>query len=394
MNASHVGLLVVSMFVAMPVRPAASDSCREKDLDAEGQCPKLPSPRRSPEKAPELEIRGADIAGSEVSLDGKGAGRAPLVLSTTPGRHLVEVKRDNHASYSEWIEVKKGERRLVQVKLPPATTGTVPPPMTPTPPTTVTTTPQATTGTPPPPTPRATTGTAPPPPEVSCPEGMVRVHAGTFQMGSPEQGNWEAGYPEHAVTLSGYCLDKTEVTVKAYEACVTATGCSATEASALCNRADRPDHPINCVDWNQAAAYCKWAGKRLPSEAEWEYAARGTDGREYPWGNERPDAKRMNGSGNEDGWKATAPVGSFPAGASPFGALDMAGNVSEWTADWFGNYPAAAVTNPRGATIGTSRMLRGGSWYAGWPQHRTHQRGWAATSRRGYDIGFRCVRGD
>jgi formylglycine-generating enzyme required for sulfatase activity len=229
MNASHVGLLAVAMLVVMPVRPAASDSCREEDLDAQGKCPKPPSPPPPPPK--------------------------------------------------------NGERKLVQVKLQQ------PPPL----------------------------------PKVSCPEGMVRVPAGTFQMGSPEQGNWEAGYPQHEVKLSGYCIDRTEVTVKFYEGCAAAKGCSARSASSTCNQADRPDHPVNCVDWKQAAAYCKWADKRLPTEAEWEYAARGTDGRAYPWGNEDPDAKRMNGSGSEDGWKATAPVGKFPAGASPFGALDMAG---------------------------------------------------------------------
>src|SRR5262249_12710325 len=144
------------------------------------------------------------------------------------------------------------------------------------------------------------------------------------------------------------------------------------EISPYCNRADRGDHPVNCVDWNQAATYCRSSGRRLPTEAEWEYAARGSDGRLYPWGNEPPDARRLNACGREcvafgkrlgreframydgdDGWETTSPVGSFPAGASPFGALDMAGNVWEWTADWGGSYAGVPVSNPRGPATGT-----------------------------------------
>jgi formylglycine-generating enzyme required for sulfatase activity len=187
--------------------------------------------------------------------------------------------------------------------------------------------------------------------------------------------------------------------------------------SQLCNGEDRPDHPINCVDWKQADTYCRWARKRLPTEAEWEYAARGTDGRVYPWGNELPTEQRLNACGPEcvamakrvlnqdwtqvqmyrtsDGWETTAPVGSFPSGASPFGALDMAGNVWEWTADWYGDYSKAQETNPHGAKTGTFRVVRGGGWTNfGAGLVGAADRVGLVASNRFYNVGFRCARGD
>jgi formylglycine-generating enzyme required for sulfatase activity len=259
---------------------------------------------------------------------------------------------------------------------------------------------------------------------------MVRVSAGTFQMGSPDGVGGTDEHPQHKVTLSAYCMDRTEVTVKAYAACVAARGCSAAlrtvqwsgysaedakRYSQFCNREDRPDHPINCVDWNQAAAYCAWAGKRLPTEAEWEYAARGTDGRAYPWGNELPSATRLNACGREcvamarrelhldwakmydasDGWETTAPVGGFADGASPFGVLHMAGNVWEWTADWYGDYTVVAATNPRGPEVGTGRVVRGGAWIvSGTAVGRAAFRNSFGTSDRTSAVGFRCAHED
>ena len=261
-----------------------------------------------------------------------------------------------------------------------------------------------------------------------CPTGMVAVPAGTFHMGSPDGTGNTDEHPQHEVTLSAYCIDKTEVTVKAYAGCVRAGGCTAAPLtvqwsgvsaedvkrySRFCNRDDRPDHPINCVDWSQATAYCTWAGKRLSTEAEWEHVARGTDGRAYPWGNEPPSATRLNACGREcvamgkrelnqdwkqmydasDGWETTAPVGSFPDGASPFGALDMAGNVWEWMADWYGTYPGAAATNPRGAETGTARVLRGGAWNNDDAGHvRAAYRNRNEASNRNNNVGFRCAR--
>jgi len=264
----------------------------------------------------------------------------------------------------------------------------------------------------------------------SCSDGMVPVPAGTFQMGSLAGVGEDDEHPQHEVTLSAYCIDKTEVTVKAYAACVEAKGCSPAALtvrgtrlssdqvlrySRFCNGHDRPNHPLNCVDWDQATAYCTWAGKRLPTEAEWEYAARGNDGRRYPWGNEAPSAKRLNACGSEcvglakfdlgqgwgemynasDGWETTAPVGSFPDGASPFGVLDMAGNVWEWTADWYDKYAAAAAVDPRGTTAGAARVDRGGSWnYNNAEYVRTAFRAWVSASDRVMDVGFRCARGE
>src|SRR5262249_30090026 len=259
-----------------------------------------------------------------------------------------------------------------------------------------------------------------------CPDDMVAIPAGTFQMGSPDGVGDADEHPRHAVTLSAYCIDRTEVTVAAYAACVTTSACSpppltvnwssystdeVTRLSRWCNRSDRPDHPINCVDWNQAAAYCAWRDRRLPSEAEWEYAARGSDGRVYPWGNEPASANRLNACGTEciamatyagipwramhdldDGWQTTAPVGRYPDGKSPFGVLDMAGNVWECPGDWYGPSPTAAQTDPQGAA-GTSRVSRGGGWNSGAPDGaRAADRDWLDPGVREAALGFRCAR--
>jgi formylglycine-generating enzyme required for sulfatase activity/serine/threonine protein kinase len=262
-----------------------------------------------------------------------------------------------------------------------------------------------------------------------CPWGMVPVPAGTFQMGSPEGEGDTDEHPPHEVTLPPYCIDRTEVTVAAYAECAAAGGCRAAQLTTnwanftmeqlkrgnrLCNGTDRPDHPINCVDWDQAAAYCTWKGKRLPTEAEWEYAARGNDRRLYPWGNEAPSATRLNACGSEcvalvkfvffsklvmmypdnDGWETTAPVGSYPGGQSPFGALDMVGNVREWMADWYGDYPKLAKTDPQGPSTGTSRVSRGGGWsLVDVAKARAADRDWPDPMLRAIDLGFRCARG-
>jgi formylglycine-generating enzyme required for sulfatase activity len=208
---------------------------------------------------------------------------------------------------------------------------------------------------------------------------------------------WDDEKPGRRVQVSAFQIDKTEVTVSAYRRCVQAGACSAPATGGSCNwgQEGRGQHPVNCIDWEQARTYCTWAGKRLPTEAEWEKAARGTDGRKYAWGNRGygaaglvaniadEAAKRQYpdwtvADGYNDGFVETAPVGSFPAGASPYGAVDMIGNVWEWTADWDGSGR-------------TSRVVRGGSWYGNPRYARASYRLRPAPGERNDDIGVRCA---
>jgi len=216
-------------------------------------------------------------------------------------------------------------------------------------------------------------------------DGMVAVPAGEFLMGCDEEADSECTEddekPQRKVNVPAFRIDRTEVTVEAYRQCVNEKHCTLpdTKGRGSCNwdRSGYEKHPINCIDWNQAEAFCAWAGKRLPTDAEWEKAARGTDGRVYPWGNTW-DITTGNVYESYDGYKDTAPVGSFPAGASPYGALDMAGNVWEWTADWFRN--------------GETRSLRGGSWVDLPRRARATRRLGTVPISRLDDVGFRCAR--
>ena len=224
----------------------------------------------------------------------------------------------------------------------------------------------------------------------------VPIPAGTFMMGSDNGYNSEK--PAHSVTVAAFCMDRTEVTVAAYAACVKAGKCTAAEAGSddnYCNAgvAGRENHPINCVDWNQAVRYCEAQGQRLPTEEEWEYAARGTDGREYPWGNEEPSNQLCwNGEGNDLGYangygnrRSTCPVGTYPKGRSPFGLEDMSGNVWEWTSSpWTDDFASPPV--------GSIRVNRGGSWDSGDPSHvRSASRGRDVPSVQYRHLGFRCA---
>ncbi len=199
---------------------------------------------------------------------------------------------------------------------------------------------------------------------------MVSIPAGYFWMGCNDEIDSEckeSEKPYHKVTLSTYKIDKYEVTVEQYKECVDAGVCEKRKDQ-LCNFgvSGKENHPINCVSWVDAKTYCEWAGKRLPTEAEWEKAARGTDGRIYPWGNESASCEYSVISGCGTG--ETMEVGSKPSGASPYGVFDMSGNVREWCSDYYQDdyYENSPSENPKGPKSGYDRVIRGGSYNDYW----------------------------
>ena len=226
----------------------------------------------------------------------------------------------------------------------------------------------------------------------------VRIPGGSFEMGSAVASDEQ---PVHSVTVPGFELMKTEVTVGQYRACVEAGACSApddTSDSEYCNwgQSGREDHPINCVDWNQATTFATWAGARLPTEAEWEYAARsGGQAQTYPWGNEAASCSRavMDDGGDGCGEDHTWPVCSKPAGNSTQGVCDLAGNVWEWTQDtWHGTYRGAPGDGRAWEGGASYRVSRGGGWYRSASLLRASYRFRYGPSFRFNGLGFRLAR--
>lgn len=227
-------------------------------------------------------------------------------------------------------------------------------------------------------------------------------------------GHVEMGEPENTVRvrLKPFYIDRLEVTNGQYDAFLDDVEANGDEAwrhpdqpadkshvPATRNKGpqfavfNRPDHPVVGIDWFDAYAYAKWAGKRLPTEAEWERAARGTDGRLYPWGDAPPKedfryrANYFEASLAADGHRFTAPVGAFPEGASPEGCLNLAGNVAEWCADWY-----APLSEPAAAKTGTHRVVKGGAWNLPAADLRAFNRMAMEPADRLTNVGFRCAR--
>jgi formylglycine-generating enzyme required for sulfatase activity len=226
----------------------------------------------------------------------------------------------------------------------------------------------------------------------------VKVPAGKFQMGCDPKDTDACGDhtemnqgPLHTVTVSAFEIDKYETSQTLYAACVKAGAC--TRPSQGFNPGQYGEQPVSWVTWKQADAYCKWAGKRLPTEAEWEKAARGTDGRKFPWGNDALDCNLAN---YENCKNQADDVKTHEKGASPFGAINMLGNVAEWVSDWydpdFYGTPAAA-TDPQGSAKGDNKILKGGDWSS--PDKNILRASFRHTEDPGNDrddLGFRCAR--
>ena len=232
---------------------------------------------------------------------------------------------------------------------------------------------------------------------------MLIVPAGQFKMGSDKPNAKEDEKPVHTVDLDTFYIDKFIVTNALYKMCVDAQDCTLPKYANSFLRASYYSDPayINfpfiAADWQTARTYCEWRGARLPSEAEWEKAARGTDGRTYPWG-EEIDANHANYNANNEVNYAgdTSKVDRYASGVSPYGAYDMAGNVFEWVADLYGEKYYASllegIKNPLGPTTGDYRVLRGGSWNSNGSALRSSARSWLNPTNATIYVGFRCAR--
>jgi formylglycine-generating enzyme required for sulfatase activity len=225
------------------------------------------------------------------------------------------------------------------------------------------------------------------------------VPNGEFPMGTLMDGEWvdENEMPQHIVYLNGFWIDESEITNSQYALCVQDETCAPPHKnnsysySEYYGNPEYDHYPVVQVDWAQAKSYCEWAGRRLPTEAEWEKAARGTSEQTYPWEGENKGEFFANFYVYNVG--DTTPVKNYKAGKSPYGAYDMAGNVYEWVADWYSDtyYASSSLYNPTGPETGLARVMRGGAWSSDWVFIRTASRMYYYPEDFSGDIGFRCA---
>lgn len=335
-------------------------------VPAGSQVAAVPAPLEPPKPTIREEIRqqvgslvlSAKIDGVEVFLGDQRIGdtkqgRALVVENLAAGAHRLTARRQGYKNWEREVQVAANQRAEVVIDIEA---------LRPEPPVTA----------------RTEDGSE-----------LVLVPAGGFWMGSGDGVGHDM--PRHRVYLDAFHIDKHEVTNTLYQRFMNATG-HREPRYVQDSKWNHPRQPVVGVSWHDAEAYCRWAGKRLPTEAEWEKAARGTDERRYPWGNEW-DKNRANGS--ESGIGRTTPVGQYPGGASPYGAEDMAGNVSEWVADWYdaNYYQGSPERNPRGPEFGSAKVVRGGSYYYQPLNVRSSLRNHHSPDNRFDDFGFRCAKG-
>ena len=246
----------------------------------------------------------------------------------------------------------------------------------------------------------AGTPAAAPPRMEADPVPMLTIPAGEFLMGSVQGTARTDEWPQRSVYLDAFAIDQVEVTNQRYLAFVTTTGHrnppNPYGDGALVSVTGIEHLPVVQITWYDAKTYCSWAKKRLPTEAEWEKAARGTDGRLFPWGNEPATSRRANFDREWQGEKTLHAVGSLPGGDSPYGVKDMAGNAREWVQDWYDPeyYGHAQDRNPQGPDKkGVVRSIRGGSWHSPVSDITTTARGRGGFALQTHGTGFRCARG-
>lgn len=229
------------------------------------------------------------------------------------------------------------------------------------------------------------------------PTPMVKIPSGSFIRGSHENAGRADERPRRTIHVDTFLIDKHEVTNAQYLNFIAATGhkepLNVYGDGSLFQVKDVARLPVVQVTWHDAADYCQWVGKRLPSEAEWEKAARGPDGRRYPWGDEVPSSQRVNFNREWIAARTLRPVGALPGGASPYGVHEMSGNVREWVQDWYDQdyYHVAPDRNPKGPKTGLLKVIRGGSWHSFEPDIRTAARGKGGFALKTHGIGFRCA---